>query len=39
LQVVSGELGLDPFDHEWVLTQTLVDTAPEQWGGLTITPR
>ena len=29
----------DPFGHEWVLTQTLVDTAPEQWGGQSITPR
>lgn len=29
----------DPFGHQWVLTQTLVDTAPEQWGGATITPR
>ena len=29
----------DPFGHQWVLTQTLVDTAPEQWGGQTVTPR
>src|SRR6478672_332822 len=29
----------DVFGHQWVLTQTLVDTAPEQWGGKTITPR
>jgi uncharacterized glyoxalase superfamily protein PhnB len=29
----------DPFGHEWVLTQTLVDTAPEQWGGQTVNPR
>ena len=29
----------DPFGHQWVLTQTLVDTAPEQWGGKTVTPR
>lgn len=29
----------DPFGHEWVLTQTLADTAPEQWGGHAITPR
>ena len=29
----------DIFGHQWVLTQTLVDTAPEQWGGTTITPR
>jgi uncharacterized glyoxalase superfamily protein PhnB len=29
----------DPFGHQWVLTQTVVDTAPESWGGQTITPR
>jgi len=29
----------DPFGHLWVLTQTLVDTAPEDWGGETIQPR
>lgn len=29
----------DIFGHQWVVTQTLVDTAPEQWGGKTITPR
>ncbi|MFN8191545.1 MAG: VOC family protein [Nocardioidaceae bacterium] len=29
----------DPFGHQWVLNQTLVDTAPEEWGGSTITPR
>jgi uncharacterized glyoxalase superfamily protein PhnB len=29
----------DPFGHQWVLTQTLVDTAPEQWGGTTVNPR
>jgi uncharacterized glyoxalase superfamily protein PhnB len=29
----------DPFGHLWVLTQTLVDTAPEDWGGETIRPR
>jgi uncharacterized glyoxalase superfamily protein PhnB len=29
----------DPFGHQWVLTQTLVDTAPEHWGGTTVTPR
>ncbi len=29
----------DVFGHEWVLTQTLVDTAPEEWGGTTVTPR
>jgi uncharacterized glyoxalase superfamily protein PhnB len=29
----------DVFGHQWVLTQTLVDTQPEQWGGKTIAPR
>lgn len=29
----------DPFGHQWVLTQTLIDTAPESWGGQTVTPR
>ena len=29
----------DPFGHQWVLTQTIVDVAPEQWGGRTVTPR
>jgi PhnB protein len=29
----------DPFGHQWVLTQTLADTAPEAWGGQTVTPR
>jgi len=29
----------DVFGHQWVLTQTLVDTAPEQWGGKTVVPR
>jgi uncharacterized glyoxalase superfamily protein PhnB len=29
----------DVFGHQWVLTQTLVDTAPESWGGKTVTPR
>ncbi len=30
---------VDVFGHQWVLTQTLVDTAPEDWGGSTITAR
>jgi uncharacterized glyoxalase superfamily protein PhnB len=30
---------LDPFGHHWMLTQTLVDTAPESWGGETVTAR
>ncbi len=29
----------DVFGHRWLLTQTLVDTAPEMWGGKTVTPR
>ncbi|MEW1953133.1 VOC family protein [Terrabacter sp. NPDC080008] len=29
----------DPFGHQWVLNQTLVDVAPEDWGGQTVTPR
>ncbi len=29
----------DPFGHPWTLTQTLVDTAPEDWGGQTIRAR
>ena len=29
----------DPFGHQWTLTETLADTAPEAWGGETITPR
>ncbi len=29
----------DPFGHQWVLNQTLIDVAPEQWGGQTVTPR
>lgn len=29
----------DPFGHQWVLDQTLRDSAPEEWGGVTVTPR
>lgn len=29
----------DPFGHQWVLNQTLVDVPPEQRGGRTVTPR
>jgi PhnB protein len=29
----------DVFGHEWVINQTLVDTAPEEWGGRTVVPR
>ena len=30
---------VDPFDHGWVLTQTLQDVDPQQWGGDTVVPR
>lgn len=29
----------DLFGHQWVLTETVVDTAPETWGGKTVTRR
>ncbi len=29
----------DPFGHQWVVTETRADTAPEAWGGSTIVPR
>lgn len=29
----------DPFGHQWVLNQTLVDVAPEEWGGTTVNDR
>ena len=29
----------DPFGHQWVLTETRADTAPESWGGQTVAPR
>lgn len=29
----------DVFGHQWVITQTLVDTQPEEWGGKSVTPR
>ena len=29
----------DPFGHEWVLTQTLRDVDPGDWGGATVVPR
>ena len=28
----------DPFGHRWTFTETLTDVAPEQWGGVTVTP-
>lgn len=30
---------VDPFGHRWVVTQTLHDVDPRQWGGETIVPR
>jgi uncharacterized glyoxalase superfamily protein PhnB len=33
----SGVLA-DPSGHRWELTQTVRDTAPEEWGGTTIAP-
>ncbi|HEY4239003.1 MAG TPA: VOC family protein [Kofleriaceae bacterium] len=29
----------DPFGHQWTLTQTIADTAPEAWGGVAVQPR
>lgn len=29
----------DPFGHQWILDQTIADVAPEEWGGVTVTPR
>jgi uncharacterized glyoxalase superfamily protein PhnB len=28
----------DPWGHRWTLSQTISDTAPEEWGGQTIEP-
>jgi uncharacterized glyoxalase superfamily protein PhnB len=28
----------DPFGHQWTFTQTLLDVAPEEWGGETVAP-
>ena len=30
---------VDPFGHRWVLTQTLRDVDPRDWGGQTVVPR
>ena len=30
---------VDPFGHQWVLTQTLYDVDPRDWGGETVVPR
>lgn len=29
----------DPFGHQWILNQTLADVAPQEWGGIAMTPR
>jgi uncharacterized glyoxalase superfamily protein PhnB len=29
----------DPAGHQWTFSETIADTAPEEWGGETITPR
>jgi uncharacterized glyoxalase superfamily protein PhnB len=29
----------DPFGHQWTLTETRADIAPETWGGQTVVPR
>jgi uncharacterized glyoxalase superfamily protein PhnB len=29
----------DPFGHRWVLTQTVRDADPADWGGATVAPR
>ncbi|UQX89000.1 hypothetical protein M6D93_03130 [Jatrophihabitans telluris] len=28
----------DPWAHQWTFSQTIADVAPEEWGGVTITP-
>ncbi|WP_375488971.1 VOC family protein [uncultured Jatrophihabitans sp.] len=30
---------VDPFGHEWVLTQTMSDVDPDEWGGETVVAR
>jgi uncharacterized glyoxalase superfamily protein PhnB len=30
---------VDPFGHRWVLTQTVRDVDPREWGGETVSPR
>jgi uncharacterized glyoxalase superfamily protein PhnB len=29
----------DPWGHQWTFSQTLVDVAPEEWGGTSVSPR
>jgi uncharacterized glyoxalase superfamily protein PhnB len=28
----------DPWGHQWTLSETLADVAPEEWGGVSVTP-
>ena len=28
----------DPWGHQWTLSETIADVAPEEWGGETVTP-
>lgn len=28
----------DPWGHQWTISQTIADVAPEEWGGSTVTP-
>jgi len=28
----------DPWGHQWTFSQTIDDVAPEEWGGVTVTP-
>ena len=30
---------VDPWGHQWTFSQTLADMAPEEWGGVTVSPR
>jgi PhnB protein len=30
---------VDPFAHRWVITQTVRDVDPREWGGETVVPR
>jgi uncharacterized glyoxalase superfamily protein PhnB len=29
----------DPAGHQWTFSETLADVAPEEWGGVSVTPR
>lgn len=28
----------DPWGHQWTFSQTIADVAPEEWGGVTVSP-